>query len=139
MASEAVLEITSENFEQEVVQSDVPVVLDFWAEWCPPCLAIAPLIDQLAEAYAGRVKVGKVNTQYQEELANQFNIATIPTLLVMKDGQEVRRMGSTPFSVKTIVDELNLDELTGANPDNAAAAETDPSPAAADHSPAAGD
>lgn len=114
MASKAVLEITGDNFEQEVAQSDVPVVLDFWAEWCPPCRAIAPLIDQLAEQYAGRVKVGKVDTAAQGDLAEKFNIANIPTLVVMKGGEEAGRIVGAPPSAKAMAEQLKLEELAGA-------------------------
>ena len=79
--------ITAENFEREVLQSEVPVLVDFWATWCGPCRMIAPVIDQLAAEYAGRVKVGKINVDEQPELAVQFGIVSIPTVKVFRDGK----------------------------------------------------
>jgi len=78
--------ITIDNFESEVMQSASPVLVDFWAPWCGPCKMIGPLIEQLAEEYSGRVKVGKVNIDEENALADQHGIASIPTLLLFKDG-----------------------------------------------------
>ena len=83
----AEITITVENFDTEVLQSKQPVLLDFWATWCGPCMMLAPTVAEIAEEYAGRVKVGKVNVDEQPELANQFGITSIPTLLLFKDGQ----------------------------------------------------
>ena len=83
----AEITITKENFASEVLQSDIPVLVDFWATWCGPCRMIAPVIDQLAAEYAGRVKVGKINVDEQPELAVQFGIVSIPTLVLMKGGE----------------------------------------------------
>ncbi len=82
----SVLHITKENFEQEVLNSDKPVLLDFWASWCGPCRMLAPILEQLAEEHP-EVKVGKVNTDEQMELATKFGIMSIPALFVMKDGK----------------------------------------------------
>ena len=82
----AVLEITKENYEIEVLKSDKPVLLDFWASWCGPCRMVSPIIDQIAEE-RDDIKVGKVNVDEQEELAAKFGIVSIPTLVVMKNGQ----------------------------------------------------
>ena len=82
----AVLEITKENFELEVLKSDKPVLLDFWASWCGPCRMVSPIIDQIGEERED-IKVCKVNVDEQEELAAQFGVASIPTLVVMKNGQ----------------------------------------------------
>lgn len=88
MANEKVMTITSENFEQEVANSKVPVLLDFWAPWCAPCRMIAPTIDAIAEEMDGKIKVGKVNVDEQPDLAQQYQVMSIPTLAMIK-GQEV--------------------------------------------------
>ena len=82
----AELIITKENYKSEVLQSDKPVLLDFWATWCGPCQMLAPVIAEIAAEYDGRVKVGKVNVDEQPELANAFSISSIPTLVVLRDG-----------------------------------------------------
>ena len=82
----AVVTITKENFEQEVLQSAQPVLLDFWASWCGPCRMLSPIVDEVAEERTD-VKVGKVNVDEQPELAGEFGVMSIPTLLVFKDGK----------------------------------------------------
>src|SRR5690348_8293034 len=89
MASANTVTLTQENFDNEVVKSATPVLVDFWAEWCSPCKMIAPLLDELAEEYKGRVKVGKVDIDQHQQLAVQFRISGIPTLLIFKNGQVV--------------------------------------------------
>ena len=88
MASKNVMEFTTQNWEQEVVKSDKPVLVDFWAPWCGPCRQLAPTIESLAEKYAGRIKVGKVNTDDNQELAVKFGISGIPQVLIFKGGEE---------------------------------------------------
>jgi thioredoxin 1 len=93
----AEITLTSANFEAEVLKSSVPVLIDFWAEWCMPCKMIGPAIDQLAADYAGRLKVAKVNVDQESDLAGQHNIVSIPTILVYKDGKMVRqKVGAVP-------------------------------------------
>lgn len=84
-----VIEVTDQNFGQEVAESKEPVLLDFWAPWCGPCLAIAPHVESIADEYAGKVKVGKLNVDDQPTTAGQFGIRSIPTLLLFKDGQPI--------------------------------------------------
>ena len=79
--------LTKENFEQEVINSDKPVLVDFWAVWCGPCQALAPTIKEIAEEYEGKIKVGKINVDEQKELAQQYGIISIPTLIYFKDGK----------------------------------------------------
>ena len=91
MASEHVVEFTDGNFEQEVIKSSTPVLVDFWAEWCMPCLRLAPTIDKLAADYAGKVKVGKLDTDANREVAAKYSISAIPTVILFKDGQVTRK------------------------------------------------
>lgn len=85
------IKITKSNFEKEVLNSDKPVLLDFWATWCMPCKMIAPVVDEIAKEIPN-IKVGKVNIDEQPELASTFNVMSIPTLAVMKDGKIVKTM-----------------------------------------------
>lgn len=87
MASQKIVSLTQENFAQEVLQSPSPVLVDFWAEWCGPCKMIAPILDELAEEYDGRVKIGKVNIDEQQGVAAEYGIRAIPTLLLFHKGQ----------------------------------------------------
>ena len=91
MANENVLEFTDENFKQEVLSSDNPVLVDFWADWCQPCHIIAPTINELAEDYAGRVKVGKVDTDANRDVSLELEISSIPTVILFKGGEMIRK------------------------------------------------
>jgi len=93
----AEITFTAANFKAEVLDSNIPVLVDFWAEWCMPCRMIAPSVAQIAEAYAGKVKVGKVNVDDEGDIAAQYGIISIPTLLVFKDGQLAKqKVGAVP-------------------------------------------
>ena len=91
MAGQNVMELTDQNFEQEVLKSPVPVLVDFWAEWCMPCRMLTPTIEKLAKDYAGKVKVGKVDTDANRDTALKFSISNIPTVILFKDGQAAQR------------------------------------------------
>lgn len=81
--------ITKNNFEEEVINSKEPVLVDFWASWCGPCKMLAPVIGEIAEEYAGKVKVGKINVDEEQELAARFGVMSIPTVLLFKEGKVV--------------------------------------------------
>ena len=91
MTSEHVLELTDDNFAQEVLQATTPVLVDFWAEWCMPCKMLGPTIDELAAEFTGRVKVGKVDTDSSRNISMKFGISAIPTLILFKGGQMVNK------------------------------------------------
>lgn len=88
MASQNVMEFTTENWDKEVLQSDKPVLVDFWAPWCGPCRALAPTIDKVAEQYAGKLKVGKLNTDDNQDTAVRYGISGIPQVLLFRGGAE---------------------------------------------------
>ena len=89
--------LTTANFQAEVLESKIPVLVDFWAEWCMPCRMIAPSIAQIAEANPGKIKVGKVNVDESPEIASKFGVRGIPTLILFKDGQIVKqKVGALP-------------------------------------------
>jgi thioredoxin 1 len=87
MAGANMINLTSKNFAAEVLQHSTPIVVDFWAEWCGPCKALGPLLDELATEYAGRVRIGKVNIDNEQDLATQYHIQSIPSLLFFAKGQ----------------------------------------------------
>lgn len=93
----AELKITRENFENEVMKSNIPVLIDFWAPWCGPCRMMGPIIEQLADEYEGKAKVGKVNVDEESELSQAFGVMSIPTIVLVKDGKIVKQVvGARP-------------------------------------------
>jgi thioredoxin 1 len=99
MASANVKEITDQSFATEVLASDVPVLIDFWAVWCGPCKQIAPMVDAVADEYAGKLKVGKMDIDHHQVVPQQFGIRSIPTLLIFKGGKVVGQVvGAVPRS-----------------------------------------
>jgi thioredoxin 1 len=89
MAGSQIVHVTDRSFESDVRKSDVPVLVDYWAEWCGPCRMIAPILDEIAQTYAGRLKVAKVNVDENQEISTKFQIRGIPTLMIFKDGDVV--------------------------------------------------
>ncbi|MBI9070448.1 MAG: thioredoxin [Melioribacteraceae bacterium] len=100
------LTITDDNFEAEVMNSDVPVLLDFWAAWCGPCKMIAPIVDELAEEFEGKAKIGKVDVDTNQQTAIKYGVRSIPTVLIIKDG-EVKDTVIGAVSKDTFVEKLN--------------------------------
>ncbi len=92
--------VGSHNFKEEVLESDVPVIVDLWAEWCVPCRMVEPILEEISEEYEGKLKIAKVNVDEEGELAAQYGIVSIPTLLVFKDGNVVKKqIGAVPKPV----------------------------------------
>jgi len=85
----AALQVTDSSFKQDVLESDIPVLVDFWAPWCGPCRMVAPVVDEIAQQYEGKVKVVKLNTDENPQVASQYGIRSIPTLMIFKGGQRV--------------------------------------------------
>lgn len=91
------LELTKDNFEQEVINSDVPVIVDFWAEWCGPCKTMAPVFEETSKDYEGKVKFAKLNVEEHNDLAAKHGVMSIPTMVIFKDGKELDRIvGAMP-------------------------------------------
>lgn len=86
------LKLNSENFEKEVLNSNIPVLVDFYADWCGPCKMMAPIVEKLAEELEGKAKVGKINVDENQDLAMEYNIMSIPTILIFKNGKEEKRI-----------------------------------------------
>ena len=91
MAGEHTLQFTDANFDEEVIKSDRPVLVDFWAEWCGPCKALTPVIDELARDYSGKAKIGKVNTDENRQISVRFSVSAIPTVMLFHNGQVVEK------------------------------------------------
>jgi len=109
MASDTILELSDDNFESEVLQSDEPVLVDFWAEWCMPCRMLAPTIDEIAEEYNGKAKVGKIDTDANREVTMKFGINAIPTVILFKGGEVAQKfVGMTNKADMTKAIEENL-------------------------------
>lgn len=91
------VEITTDNFEQEVLQSDVPVLVDFWADWCMPCKMVAPVLEEMSKEYEGKLKIGELDVDSQADLAARYNVVSIPTLMIFKNGEVVgQQIGAAP-------------------------------------------
>ena len=102
----ASLKLTDQNFEEEVLKFDKPVLVDFWAEWCHPCKIVSPIVDELASEYNGKIKIGKVNVD-ENSVSQNYNIMSIPTLLIFKNGQPIKSIvGAKPKeAIKKEIDE----------------------------------
>ena len=87
-----VIQVTDSNFEAEVAQSTIPVLVDFWAEWCGPCRMIGPILDELAPSYKGKLKIGKLNVDENQDAPSKLGVMNIPTLIVFKNGKEAQRI-----------------------------------------------
>ena len=105
----AELNFTNSNFKEEVLQSKEPVLVDFWATWCGPCRMMGPVVEELANDYAGKVKVGKVNVDEQPELAQEYGIMSIPTIIIFKEGKIVNQLvgARAKSELENVLDALN--------------------------------
>ena len=109
MASDLIQHVTDSSFDDDVVKSDVPVLVDYWAEWCGPCKAIAPVLDELAKEYQGKIKIAKVNVDENQEIPKKFGIRGIPTLMLFKNGNvEATKVGALSKSQLTAFLDSNI-------------------------------
>jgi thioredoxin 1 len=108
MGSDNVLEFTDGNFKEDVLESPVPVLVDFWAEWCMPCKMIAPVIAELADDYAGKIKIGKMDCDSNRDIPLKFSVSAIPTLILFKEGKMVRKFVGLQHKtdLKAVLDEV---------------------------------
>lgn len=102
------LTFTDQNFDADVLKSDIPVVVDFWAEWCTPCRIVTPIIEELAKEYAGKVKVGKLNVDENQEASQNYHVMSIPTVMIFKNGQPVNSVvgAQSKENFKKAIDEV---------------------------------
>lgn len=109
MSGEAVIEVSDSNFQNEVLEADLPVIVDFWAAWCGPCRMVGPVVEQIADEYAGKVKVAKLNVDDNKETATKYSIMSIPTILLFDKGEVSRQVvGAMPKSA--LIKELGIEE-----------------------------
>lgn len=95
--AEGVIELTDTNFEEEVIKSSIPTLVDFWAPWCGPCRMVSPIVEELAKEFSGRLKVGKLNVDNNQDTAAKYGIRSIPTLIIFKNGKQVAQtVGAQP-------------------------------------------
>lgn len=101
--------ITTSNFEAEVLNSDIPVLVDFWAEWCMPCKMVAPVLEEISTEQAGKLKIGKLDVDSEGDLAMRYSVQSIPTMILFKNGEEVgRKVGAVP---KPAIEQLYSDHI----------------------------
>lgn len=103
------IKLTKDNFDSEVINSNIPVLVDFWATWCGPCRMIAPVIESIAEKFDGKIKVGKVNVDEEPEISLEYNIASIPTVMIFKNGEEVSK--SIGYSDEAEIEQIVLEAI----------------------------
>ena len=101
-----IIELTDSTFESEILRSDLPAIVDFWAEWCMPCKMLGPIIDEIAKEFTGKIKIGKINVDENTKIATNLTVMNIPTLLFFKDGQEAGRV-SGAISKKEILKKIS--------------------------------